>query len=602
MTTKNVRLKDMSGNQLIPDVGIPAQAEQSGKFLSTNGSALIWATPSGGGSGGSSTWGEITGTLSNQTDLQTALDAKQDTLVSGTNIKTVGGTSLLGSGNVTISSIENANTNTGVTNPLVFWEGTQTQWNQGGQTQVTYYAWVSQDVWDMNYQTLYTTTEITSSTPISSIIFYRLVGNEYIPFHERDIFEVQNNYVRLFLFPMGGEFTYYRDSTADNIVNVPVSVGELHPSWICNIEGVGVKKGTTNIVITPQTDNSTITFDDNILKAVGVTNPKSGSSLKIWEGSEYEWTHGEYVNYFYYSAQDASQDPSLSSIYSTTYITDDTTTWGEAQFFRTYDGGNTFEYVDGHVTNVNNGIIYVTFFGWLEITYTYYPGGDIFKPVPIAELHPDWLCNVEGVGVRIGNTVIANASTNITVDSTPTSGSTNAVMSGGVYTALNNKQNKLTAGDGINITNNTISVGLTAGDGIDITNNTISVDGVSPDTITLATVATSGSYYDLSNQPTIPVIILEGVVQDIIDLAPVAITGSYNNLINKPTIPTTTSSVTSGSTSALTSGGAYTALQNYQTKANLVTSVSSSSTDSQYPSAKLFYDTIGDIETLLANI
>lgn len=32
---------------------------------------------------------------------------------------------------------------------------------------------------------------------------------------------------------------------------------------------------------------------------------------------------------------------------------------------------------------------------------------------------------------------------------------------------------------------------------------------------------------------------------------------------------------------------------------NLVTSVSSSSTDSQYPSAKLFYDTVGDIETLI---
>ncbi len=45
-------------------------------------------------------WGDITGTLSNQTDLQNALDNKQDNLVSGTNIKTVGGTTILGSGNV----------------------------------------------------------------------------------------------------------------------------------------------------------------------------------------------------------------------------------------------------------------------------------------------------------------------------------------------------------------------------------------------------------------------------------------------------------------------------------------------------------------------
>lgn len=47
-------------------------------------------------------WGDITGTLSNQTDLQAALDAKQATLVSGTNIKTINSTSLLGSGNIDI--------------------------------------------------------------------------------------------------------------------------------------------------------------------------------------------------------------------------------------------------------------------------------------------------------------------------------------------------------------------------------------------------------------------------------------------------------------------------------------------------------------------
>lgn len=47
-------------------------------------------------------WGGITGTLSSQSDLQSALNAKQDTLVSGTSIKTVNGNSLVGSGNVSI--------------------------------------------------------------------------------------------------------------------------------------------------------------------------------------------------------------------------------------------------------------------------------------------------------------------------------------------------------------------------------------------------------------------------------------------------------------------------------------------------------------------
>lgn len=44
------------------------------------------------------------------------------------------------------------------------------------------------------------------------------------------------------------------------------------------------------------------------------------------------------------------------------------------------------------------------------------------------------------------------------------------------------------------------------------------------------------------------------------------------------------------------------AVTGLQTTSNLVTSVSSSSTDSQYPSAKCLYDLVGDIETLLASI
>lgn len=35
---------------------------------------------------------------------------------------------------------------------------------------------------------------------------------------------------------------------------------------------------------------------------------------------------------------------------------------------------------------------------------------------------------------------------------------------------------------------------------------------------------------------------------------------------------------------------------------NKVTSISSSSTDTQYPSAKCVYDLVGDIETILASI
>lgn len=67
--------------------------------------------------GGNTEWGGITGTLSAQTDLQTALNAKQATLVSNTNIKTVNNQSLLGSGNISIT--QGRNRYQGVRNPYV---------------------------------------------------------------------------------------------------------------------------------------------------------------------------------------------------------------------------------------------------------------------------------------------------------------------------------------------------------------------------------------------------------------------------------------------------------------------------------------------------
>lgn len=48
------------------------------------------------------TWGNIGGQIVDQNDLQEQFATKQDNLVSGTNIKTVGGQSLMGSGNIPI--------------------------------------------------------------------------------------------------------------------------------------------------------------------------------------------------------------------------------------------------------------------------------------------------------------------------------------------------------------------------------------------------------------------------------------------------------------------------------------------------------------------
>lgn len=90
----------------------------------------------------------------------------------------------------------------------------------------------------------------------------------------------------------------------------------------------------------------------------------------------------------------------------------------------------------------------------------------------------------------------------------------------------------------------------------------------------LQALVESVDWSDISGKPT---------------FATVATSGSYNDLSNKPTMVTSVN----GNTGAVTG---------LQTTSNLVTSVSSASTNTQYPSAKLLYDTVGNIETLLASI
>lgn len=64
----------------------------------------------------------------------------------------------------------------------------------------------------------------------------------------------------------------------------------------------------------------------------------------------------------------------------------------------------------------------------------------------------------------------------------------------------------------------------------------------------------------------------------------------------------TTSSLNSTLSNYVTNSSLNNTLTNYELISNKVTSLSSSSTDSEYPSAKCVYDIIGDVESLLGGI
>ena len=91
-----------------------------------------------------------------------------------------------------------------------------------------------------------------------------------------------------------------------------------------------------------------------------------------------------------------------------------------------------------------------------------------------------------------------------------------------------------------------------------------------------------------------------------VQLATVATSGSYNDLSNKPTIPTVNNATLTiqknGSNVATFTANASSNVTANISVPNTVSSVSSSSTNADAVGAKLFYDTVGDIEAALHTI
>ena len=94
---------DGTANITIPVTSLDATKLSGTASINTTGNAAT-ATQDASGNVITSTYATKTEVSTADATLQTNIDKKQDTLVSGTNIKTINDTSLLGSGNITISA------------------------------------------------------------------------------------------------------------------------------------------------------------------------------------------------------------------------------------------------------------------------------------------------------------------------------------------------------------------------------------------------------------------------------------------------------------------------------------------------------------------
>ena len=493
------------------------------------------ATPASGsgGAGGEAVWGDITGTLSDQTDLSDALGAKQDTLVSGTNIKTINSESILGSGNITISgSVPNQNTAAGATNPLEFWEGTEAQWNTGGGS-TTYYNWESAGG--------VTTLDI-SASGLNSVTYgngkYVAVSNSGTVYYSTDKQNWSNVSLGVTLNKPriiygNGKFAIYNAYEYSNSISSTIYVASDSDitTWSTitaadTVRGMGFGNNLwviacSNKKIYTSSDLSTLTevytHTNNIVSNIGYANGKfafadeSGSSYKTYISTDncQTWTQVtdggarmDYMDYCYvcgvgntfylYTSNDgdpyttkaftdASSSQSMTSVtgfdksvdliqyVNDTYVgifnnywqtssdginwtqesvanvTLKAATYGDTylgitkttSLIATYGAGASVYTTDENPTTESTvysavstpSALTITSVSTGEITcsdtntYTYNASGNQTVSQTVGEAHPDWICMIEGVGVKKGSTVIASVTT---VDQTYNATSANA--------------------------------------------------------------------------------------------------------------------------------------------------------------------------------
>ncbi len=531
-------------------------------------------------------------------EARTSIANKQDTLVSGTNIKTINGNSVLGNGDLNIGglvgideetitkntnnelqtvAIVNPNTNNGAISPLKIWNGTEYQWShyQSG----TWYCWkTATPSWH--------TSELPSSRNwyvlgYGNNLFVSLVYNSNAASYSNDGGETWNSLT----LPLTTtyESLVYGDgkflAIASNDTRTLYSSNGLSwtegtiPSgtWVATTFGNGkFVTIATGSKLTAYSSNGTswetsslpdeaswrrIAFGNGVFVAISRGDGKSaysedgvnwsrGSNLPAYWWSGLSYGNGVFVavatgtsgtggtNAYAYSLDNGETWNSgtlpynavwtsiaygngcfmavASDINYTVYSEDGihwnsialtSSNWSKIEF-----GGNNFVVIASNSTsavyleNINkkvytieanpttSSILYsepeiqseltISSVGTEEIilsdedTYYYNQTGNTQTYQSIGAIHPDWLCNINSVGVKIGNTIVATAG-----------------GSGSSYTA----------GTGIDITSDVISVTSDISTGA-----AAGATAVQP--TDLATVATSGSYNDLSNKPTIPTV------------------------------------------------------------------------------------------------
>ena len=226
---------------------------------------------------------------------------------------------------------------------------------------------------------------------------------------------------------------------------------------------------------TPNVDGETISYNSSdALQTIAVKNVRDDSTLPIWHGTEYQWNHGDPTTWYYWQTSvtalwtSGGSLPSSANWMSVTYgdgkfvtvassssksaySTDGinwtastlpssanwmSVTYGDGKFVAVVSGSDasaifTVQYDKCYTDTANpttTSVVYsapetasaltvssVTS-GAITLsnnnTYYYNQSGNAYTYQTVGDAHPEYLCFIDGVGVKMGNMFIATNNSN----------------------------------------------------------------------------------------------------------------------------------------------------------------------------------------------
>ena len=405
------------------------------------------------------------------TEARSGLSNKQDTLVSGTNIKTINGNSLLGSGDLTVGGSVDIDNETITENGdnelqvsavinkrdnsvLPIWHGTEQQWNQGEAT--TWYYWQTSET------AMWTASTLPSSANWYSVIygdgkFVAVANNSNKAAYSTDginwTASSLSSSAKWYSVTYGdGKFVAVASGNSNKAaystdgINWTASTLPSSGYWESVTYGdgkfVAVVTGSNKAAYSTDGINWTastmpssanwisVTYGDGKFVAVA-----SGGSNKVaystdginWTettmpSSEYWWSVIYGDSKFVVVAYSSDVTAIFTISYDKCYTLDQIPTVS-TQVYSAPETTSTKT-----ITSVGSGTITLSD----SLIYNSTPSGNQNTYRTIGDAHPEYLAFIDGVGIKKGNILIASA-TPITTTITSTSTDTEAPSAKAVY-------------------------------------------------------------------------------------------------------------------------------------------------------------------------